>query len=211
MGGGPERSRRGRGELRPGPCLAPDDVRALNGAATAAEAANDDEKALALLLRARKASPDDIRILLHFGSVCLKRDLTVDALDAIGKAYKLAPANNLALFLYARAQISIQQWQLAHDLLTEFDRRVPNYAPAQYALGGLDLRLNRNEEARGHLRAASCSIPRFTTLVTNWARSIWRTGEWKKRKLIFEPCSTRSPAMRRRTYRSEICCCGKAI
>ena len=37
--------------------LAPNDVRALNGGATAAEAADDDEKALALLLRARKASP----------------------------------------------------------------------------------------------------------------------------------------------------------
>jgi len=134
--------------------LAPDDVRALNGAASAAEAANDDEKALALLLRARKASPNDIRILLHFGSVCLKRDLSVDALDAIERAYKLAPDNNLALFLNARAQISIQQWQFAHDLLTEFDRRVPRYAPAQYALGWLDLKLNRNDEARQHLTAS---------------------------------------------------------
>jgi len=75
----------------------------------------------------------------------------VDALDALERAYKLAPSNDLALFLYARAQIAFQQWQRAHDLFSEFDRRVPKYAPAQYALGWLDLKLNRPGEAREHL------------------------------------------------------------
>jgi len=131
--------------------LAPDDARALNGAASAAEARHEDEKALSLLLRGRKVQPSDIRILLHFGSLCLRRDLTVDALDALERAYKLAPSNNLALFLYARVQIAFQQWQQAHDLFTEFDRRVPNYAPAHYALGWLDIKLNRTAEARQHL------------------------------------------------------------
>jgi len=131
--------------------LAPDDARALNGAASAAEARQEDEKALSLLLRAKKAQPSDIRILMHFGALCLRRDLTVDALDALERAYKLAPSNDLALFLYARAQIAFQQWQRAHDLFSEFDRRVPKYAPAQYALGWLDLKLNRPGEAREHL------------------------------------------------------------
>jgi tetratricopeptide (TPR) repeat protein len=131
--------------------LAPEDVRALNGAASAAEAQKDDEKAISYLLLARKAQPDDIRILLHFGSICLRRDLTIDALDAIERAYKLAPSNNLALFLYARVQIAFQQWQQSHNLFIEFDRRVPNYAPTQYALGWLDKKLNRTAEAREHL------------------------------------------------------------
>jgi tetratricopeptide (TPR) repeat protein len=131
--------------------LAGDDVRALNGAASAAEAVHEDEKALALLLRAKKAHPEDLRTLLHFGSVCLRRDLTIDALDALEHAYKVAPENNLALFLYARAQIAFQQWQESHDLFTEFDRRVPKYPPAQYALGWLDIKLNRAAEAREHL------------------------------------------------------------
>jgi len=131
--------------------IAPDDARALNGAASAAEASHQDEQALSFLLRAKKVSPSDIRILMHFGALCLRRDLTVDALDALESAHILAPANNLALFLYARAQIGIQQWQQAHDLFTELDRRVPKYAPAQYALGWLDLKLNRAGEARQHL------------------------------------------------------------
>jgi tetratricopeptide (TPR) repeat protein len=131
--------------------LSADDARALNGAASAAEARHEDEKALSLLLRARKAQPADVRILMHFGALCLRNDLGVDALSALEEARKLAPSNNLALFLYARAQIAFQQWQEAHDLFAEFDRRVPNYPPAQYALGWLDVKLNRSAEARQHL------------------------------------------------------------
>jgi Flp pilus assembly protein TadD len=132
--------------------LAPDDVRALNGAASSAEAHHEDEKALSLLLRARRTQPSDIRILMHLGTLCLRKDLTVDALDALERAHQLAPSNNLALFLYARAQIAFQQWLRAHDLFTEFDGRLPNYAPAQYALGWLDIKLNRPAEARQHLQ-----------------------------------------------------------
>ena len=140
--------------------LAPDDVRALNGAASVAESQKDDEKAVSFLLRAKKAQPDDIRTLLHFGSVCLRRDLTIDALEAIEKAHKLAPDNNLALFLYARAQIAFQQWQQSHDLFSEFDRRVPNFAQAQYALGWIDTKLNRTAEARQHLNKSLALDPK---------------------------------------------------
>ena len=140
--------------------LAPDDARALNGAASAAEAQHDDEKALSFLLQAKKAQPSDIRILMHFGAVCLRRDLAVDALDALERAHNLAPSNNLALFLYARAQIAFQQWQRAHDLFAEFDRKMRNYAPAQYALGWLDVKLNRPQEARGHLEKSLALDPK---------------------------------------------------
>lgn len=139
--------------------LAPDDVRALNGAASAAEAAHEEERALSLLLRARKAHPDDVRTLLHFASLCLRRDLSVDALDAVERARKLAPANNLALFLHARVRIAFQEWREAHTLFTEFDRRVPGYAPVHYALGWLDIKLNQAEEARQHLEKSLALDP----------------------------------------------------
>jgi Tfp pilus assembly protein PilF len=131
--------------------LSPEDVRALNGAASAAEAQHDNERALSFLVRARKAQPADLRTLMHFGTVCLRKDLTVDALDALERAHQLSPGNNLALFLYARAQIGVQQWQRAHDLFEEFDHRVPNYPDALYALGWVDLKLNRRAEARRYL------------------------------------------------------------
>lgn len=135
------------------------DARALNGAASCAEAANDDEKALSFLLRAKAAAPHDAKTLLHFGSVCLRRDLTVDAMDALKRAYEMQPQNNLALFLYARANISVEQWETAHQLFAEFEKRVPRYAPAEFALGWLDVKLNRTAEARGHLERALALDP----------------------------------------------------
>ncbi len=131
--------------------LAPEDSRALNGAASASEAQGRDEEALSYLLRARKAHPDELRTLLHFGSVCLRRDLAVDALAATEHAYKLAPSNNLALFWYARAYIASQQWERSHELFAELAGRAPRFAPAQYVMGWLDLKLNRRDEARQHL------------------------------------------------------------
>lgn len=131
--------------------LAPNDVRGLNGAASAAEMQKLDEKALSFLLRAKQAHPSDVGTLVHFGRVCLRRDLTIDALAALEHAHKLAPTDNTALYFYARAQIGVQQWQKAYGLFSEFARRVPNFASTYYALGWLDIKLNRRAEARKNL------------------------------------------------------------
>ena len=61
--------------------------------------------------------------------------------------------------LSGQSEIAFQQWQKAHDLFAEFDRRVPRYAPAQYALGWLDRKLNRPEEARRHIEQSLALDP----------------------------------------------------
>ena len=81
----------------------------------------------------QKYLASEARILLHFGAVCLRRDLGPDALSAIERAHHLQPANNSALYLLARAHIALQNWQEAYDLFCEFTKRVPDYAPAYYA------------------------------------------------------------------------------
>ncbi|MGI8991226.1 MAG: tetratricopeptide repeat protein [Bryobacteraceae bacterium] len=146
--------------------LAPDDLRGLNGAASAAESRNLDEKALSFLLRAKQAHPADVDTLVHLGAVCLRRDLTIDALAALEHAHKVAPSNNTALYFFARAQIGVQQWQKAHDLFSEFALRVPNFAATYYALGWLDIKLNRRTQARKELEhclqlAPDSSDPRY--------------------------------------------------
>jgi tetratricopeptide (TPR) repeat protein len=131
--------------------LKPNSVDALNGAAAAAEKQNLDEKALAYLIRARSAAPDDVPTLAHFGEVCIRRDLASDARDALAKAHRLDPANNAVLYLLARANIALQNWPEAYDLFNEFSKRVPTFAPVYYAMGWLDIRLNRVEDARRQL------------------------------------------------------------
>ncbi len=139
--------------------MEPKNIRALNGAASASELQHRDEKALSFLMRAKRERPDDVRILLHFGSLCLRLNLPVDALAALEHAHELAPQNNLAVFLLARAHICFERWELAHQLFAKYDERVPGYEPTQYALGWLDMKLNRVTEARTHLLRALAIAP----------------------------------------------------
>lgn len=142
--------------------LQPDDLEALNGAAAAAAKQGLDEKALAYLIKARRASPNDVTTLAHFGAVCIRRDLGLDALDALKKAHSLDPSNNSVLYLLARANISLQNWQQAYDLFDTFSKRVPNFAAAYYAMGWIDRKLSRTEDARKNLEHCLTLAPEMT-------------------------------------------------
>ena len=131
--------------------LAPANLEAWNGAASAAEAQGLDEKALAYLIDARKRQPNDVTTLLHFANVCIRRDLGPDAIDALKKARSIEPANQRALFLLARANISVGSWEEARTLFLQFLKENANYVPAYYAVAWVDLRLNRRDEARHYL------------------------------------------------------------
>ncbi len=153
---------RGRAELGVDPLLAeksferaldlsPSDLTALDGAAAAAERQGLEEKSLAYLIRARAADPDNVSILMHFATVCIKRDLGPDAIEALQRARRLESTNFGAIYLLARANISVQNWQAAYDLFRQFAERYPDFAPAYHALGWLDLRLNQPADARKQL------------------------------------------------------------
>ena len=94
--------------------------------------------------------------------VCLRRDLGPDAIAALERARRLDPHDNSALYLLARANISVENWQKAYDLFSQFARRVPSFAPTYFALGWLDLKLNRVEEARHELQHCLSLAPNLT-------------------------------------------------
>lgn len=142
--------------------LEPASVRALNGAASVAEKQGLDEKALSFLIRAREAAPDDVTTLAHFGAVCLRRDLGPDALEALGRAHRLQPANTNVLYLLARANIAVQNWQQSLDLFQTFAKRVPNFPATYYAIGWLEIKLNRPEEAKRDLEHCLSLAPKTT-------------------------------------------------
>ena len=141
--------------------LAPGDLRALNGEAWAAERQGLGEKALAVLLKARKANPDDVGTLLHFAMVCLRRDLGVDALDAAKRAFELQPSNNSALYVLARTHIALENWQQAYNLFDQYSKRLPNFPLTYYAMGWLDIKLNRTEDARRQLQHCLALAPQL--------------------------------------------------
>lgn len=130
--------------------LNPRSVRLLNAAAFAAAKAGDQDKAVALLMRAKSEAPSDVSTLVHFGEVCLRRNLAADALAALETAHKLQPQHNLALYLLASAHLAEQNYAGAYALFQDFTGRVPDYPVTWYVLGWLDLKLNRTIEARAH-------------------------------------------------------------
>lgn len=173
--------------------LNPDSAVILNEAAVAAEKQGLDEKALAYLIRARTLAPNDVPTLMHFASVCIRRDLGPDAREALKRAQELDPSNNTVLYLLARATISLQNWQEAYDLFDQFSKRVPNYAPAHYAMGWLDIRLNRLEDARRELGRALALDPRLFGAGYELARLEFDDGQLDKAKRLLLQVLARDP------------------
>ena len=164
---------RGRAELLTDPAqaetdfnqalrLEPNSVSALNAAATAAERQGLDEKALAYLIKARSIDPDNLETLLHFGAVCIRRDLGPDAIEALQKARHLDSNHTATLFLLARAHICLQDWQQAYDLFHEYSKRLPNDASAFYAMGWVEIQLDRTNDAQLHLEHSLALNPGLT-------------------------------------------------
>ena len=174
--------------------LKPDSMPALNGAAAAAEKQNLDEKALAYLIRARAANPNDVTTLAHFGEVCIRRDLGPDARDALEKAHQLDPANNSVVYLLARANISLENWQRAYDLFRELSGRVPAFAPAYYAMGWLDVKLNRSEDARRQLEKALSLEPNLAGARYELAQLTLEDGEIDAAEKLLDRLLKQNPA-----------------
>lgn len=130
--------------------LNPRSVRLLNAAAFAAAKAGDQDRAVALLLRAKKEAPADVPTLVHFGEICLRRNLASDALAALETAHNLEPQNNMALYLLASAHLAVQDYAGAYALFQDFTVRAPDYPVTWYVLGWVDLKLNRTAAARTH-------------------------------------------------------------
>lgn len=158
----------------------PKSLPALNGAAAAAEKQGLDEKALSFLIEARKIAPDDLGTLAHFGAVCLRRDLGPDAVDALEKAHNLDPANATVLYLLARAHIAVQDWQRSLDLFREFAKQRPNVPTAYYAMGWLEVKLNRAQEARRDLERCLSLAPKTTGAQFELAQMDVNDGETER-------------------------------
>lgn len=186
---------RGRAELQQNPAAAeksfqqalalqPGEAAALNGAASAAERQHNDEKALSYLIKAREAHPDDVHTLAHFGAVCIRRDLGVNAVDALKKAHRLDPSSSSILFLLARANVSLSNWQTAYRLFSEYSKRVPSYAPAYYAMGWIDTKLDRADDARKQLQHSLELDPKLTGARYTLAQVELDNGDLDKARVL---------------------------
>jgi len=116
--------------------------------ARAAVQARDSEKALALLIQARKISPKDPNTLFDFGMVTLRMSLFPDAIKAFQEVLEIRKDDSSAIYGLGRALMGEARFE---DACSQFQRYVqlrPNDASGHYALGLTLVSLQQNDEAR---------------------------------------------------------------
>ena len=113
---------------------------------TAAE--SDPEKALSLLIKARKLFPGSADVQFDLGMVALRMSLFPDAADAFEQAVKLRTDNAPAVYGLGRAKIALAKFDEAEQVFERYVELRPDDASGHYALGFTLQSLQRPAEAR---------------------------------------------------------------
>lgn len=108
----------------------------------------DQEKALALLIAARKLNPEDPDVQFEFGMVALRMSLFPDAIDAFDETLKLRPSDPQALYGLGRTKIALSKFDDAEQIFERYVQLRPDDASGHYALGFALQALERTAEAR---------------------------------------------------------------
>ena len=123
----------------------------LRKQAAAALKTREPEKALALLLRARRASPKDADAAYEFGIVALRMSLFPDAIQAFKDVLQERKNDVNAVYAEGRAQMGLGKFQEAGDLFKRYVELRPEDASGHYALGLILRALEEGPEARVQL------------------------------------------------------------
>ncbi|MGA7630648.1 MAG: tetratricopeptide repeat protein, partial [Terriglobales bacterium] len=138
-------------------------VSVWRGEARAAAGENDLEKALSLLLKARKESAKDADVLYDFGMVALRMSLFADAAQAFQEA--LVVQNDVrkddgkALYGLGRAQMSMANFEGARATFDRYCQVRPADASGHFAYGMTLEALQRVGEARGEFEKSIALQP----------------------------------------------------
>lgn len=122
----------------------------------------DLEKALAVLISARKLSPDDADLQFDFGMVALRMSLFPDAVDAFKQTLRLRPDDASALYGLGRAQIALAKFDDAEQSFAHYIQLRPNDASGHYAWGFVLQALQRTVEARDEYEKSIAIQPQQT-------------------------------------------------
>jgi tetratricopeptide (TPR) repeat protein len=109
---------------------------------------NDSEKALALLIEARKLNPADADVQYEFGMVALRMSLFADSIAAFKQALNLRPDDAPALYGLGRAEMSVSRFDEAQQTFARYVQLRPADASGHYALGFTLRALQKSPDAR---------------------------------------------------------------
>jgi tetratricopeptide (TPR) repeat protein len=120
--------------------------------ARAAVAAGELEKALSMLLQARKLSPKNPDVLYDFGMVALRMSLFPDAAEAFRGVLAVRPDDANSLYGLGRAQMSLRKYQDSLATFSRYAQHYPQDASGHYALGVTLAALQKPSEATAEFR-----------------------------------------------------------
>lgn len=122
----------------------------------------DSEKALAILIQARKLSPQDPDVLFEFGMVALRMSLFSDAIEAFEKTLQQRTTQDKALYGLGRAQIGMTKFQDAEETFARYLKMRPDDASGHYAMGLVLRALEQGPAARREFETSLQLQPRQT-------------------------------------------------
>jgi tetratricopeptide (TPR) repeat protein len=123
---------------------------------------HDLEKALALLIDARKLNPADADVQYEFGMVALRMSLFSDAIDAFTQVLKLRSDDAAALYGLGRAKMSVSRFDDAQQHFERYVRLRPTDASGHYALGFTLQALEQASDARAEYGRSIALQPQQT-------------------------------------------------
>lgn len=109
---------------------------------------NELEKALALLINARKLNPADADVQYEFAMVALRMSLFADSIDAFNHVLELRPDDGPALYGLGRAEMSVSSFDEAQQAFARYVQLRPADASGHYALGFTLRALQKTSDSR---------------------------------------------------------------
>ena len=154
---------------------------------------NDLEKALALLIDARRLNPADADVQYEFGMVALRMSLFPDAIDAFTRVLKLRTDDAAALYALGRAKMSISRFDDAQQAFERYVQLRPADASGHYALGFTLQALQRASGARAEYERSIALQPQQTESYFQLGLMELEQGSTGAAKEKFEQVLKRAP------------------
>jgi tetratricopeptide (TPR) repeat protein len=152
-------------ELQEGLRLAPERTEAASALVgiwreqARAALSSDPEKALSLLLQARKIAPADADVQFEFGMVALRMNLLPDAVTAFQETLKLRPDDPQAVYGLGRTFMQQAKYDDARQQFVRYCALRPADASGHYALGNSYAMLERSADARSEFEKSIALAP----------------------------------------------------
>jgi tetratricopeptide (TPR) repeat protein len=127
--------------------------------ASSALNSNNPEKALSVLLQARKVAPDNPDVQFELGMVALRMSLLPDAVTAFQTTLKLRPDDAMAVYGLGRAYMEFAKFEDARQQFAHYIELRPNDASGHYGLGMSLAALEQLQAARSEFEKSIALAP----------------------------------------------------